>query len=144
MSLEDVKEIKKVTVYWNWPYETGDTDYDKVDNDVIDTEDAGKNVTMQVFVTGTEVLEIPTIIEFSIEGTTYYAEEGMNWEEWVDSEYNTGGYYCNTMDYIVNDSVFGTDYSVSYNGSHMVKTYIIQELEYVFDDSGNYAGGGID
>lgn len=56
MSLEDTKDIKTVTVYWDWPYETG-TGNELVGNDEIDTEDAGKNMTMQISVTGTEVLE---------------------------------------------------------------------------------------
>ena len=30
---------------------------------------------------------------FSIAGTYYPAEEGMTWEEWVNSDYNTGGYF---------------------------------------------------
>ena len=49
MSLEDVKEIRTETIYWDWPYENGD--------DVTDTKDAGKLVTMQISVTGYEVLE---------------------------------------------------------------------------------------
>lgn len=32
------------------------------------------------------------IIEFTVSGTTYQAEEGMNWVEWCDSEYNTGNF----------------------------------------------------
>lgn len=46
----------------------------------------------------TTIVEAPTttIINFiiaSVEGvdTTYQAEEGMTWQEWVDSEYNTDG-----------------------------------------------------
>lgn len=31
------------------------------------------------------------LITFTIEGTEYQAEEGMTWEEWVDSEYNVIG-----------------------------------------------------
>ena len=31
-------------------------------------------------------------ISFTINGTTYYAEDGMTWGEWVESEYNTGGW----------------------------------------------------
>lgn len=31
-------------------------------------------------------------ISFTINDTTYYAEEGMTWAEWVESEYNTGGF----------------------------------------------------
>lgn len=33
-----------------------------------------------------------TLISFTIDGTTYQAESGMTWADWVDSEYNTDGY----------------------------------------------------
>ncbi len=33
------------------------------------------------------------MISFTIGGTTHQAEEGMTWEEWCDSEYNTDSYY---------------------------------------------------
>ncbi len=33
-------------------------------------------------------LSIPDLISFSIDGTTYYFEDGMTWEEWVNSIYN--------------------------------------------------------
>jgi hypothetical protein len=29
------------------------------------------------------------LITFKIDGSEYQAEEGMTWEEWVNSEYNT-------------------------------------------------------
>lgn len=58
MSLEDMKEIKTVTVYWDWPYETG-TGNEVVENDAIDTEDATKTMLMEISVTGTEVIEEP-------------------------------------------------------------------------------------
>lgn len=34
----------------------------------------------------------PTLINFTIAGTSYQAEEGMTWEEWCNSSYNTGEY----------------------------------------------------
>ena len=34
----------------------------------------------------------PTIITFNIEGTEYQAEEGMTWEEWINSDYNTDNF----------------------------------------------------
>mgnify|MGYP003289661331 CR=1 FL=1 len=34
-------------------------------------------------------------IEFTIDGVTYQAREGMTWEEWVNSEYNTINAYVN-------------------------------------------------
>ncbi len=52
MSLEDVKEIRTETIYWDWPYENGD--------DATDTQDSGKTVTMKISVTGYEVLEQST------------------------------------------------------------------------------------
>ena len=33
-----------------------------------------------------------TLISFTIAGTSYQAEDGMTWGEWVESEYNTNGY----------------------------------------------------
>lgn len=33
-----------------------------------------------------------TLINFTIDGTAYQAEEGMTWAQWVASSYNTGGY----------------------------------------------------
>lgn len=36
-----------------------------------------------------------SLISFSIGGTTYQAEDGMTWAEWVASEYNTGGFGVN-------------------------------------------------
>ena len=32
------------------------------------------------------------LISFTIAGTSYQAEEGMTWEQWVNSSYNTDGY----------------------------------------------------
>ena len=34
------------------------------------------------------------LISFTINGTTYQAEEGMTWDEWCSSSYNTKGYSC--------------------------------------------------
>ena len=35
---------------------------------------------------------LPALITFTINGTSYQAKEGMTWAEWINSEYNTGGY----------------------------------------------------
>ena len=34
-------------------------------------------------------------IEFTIDGTIYYAERDMKWGDWVKSEYNTGEFWEN-------------------------------------------------
>ena len=40
------------------------------------------------------VKDVPkTIINFTIDGTAYQAEEGMTWAEWIDSASNTIGLY---------------------------------------------------
>ena len=62
-----------------------------------------------------EIIIEPKLIEFTIEGTTYQAEEGMTWEEWVDSEYNNESYI------IVNEQVYTSlgDKSIT-NGSDFI------------------------
>ncbi len=54
MSLEEIKTIQTKTIYWKWPYQTGDTDDVKKANDKIDTADSKKSVTMTITVTGTQ------------------------------------------------------------------------------------------
>ncbi len=62
----------------------------------------------------------PTLISFTIDGTSYQAEDGMTWEEWVESAYNTGSYqtvYTNGM-YCACTYYSGTQVNaVSYNSS---------------------------
>lgn len=105
MNLEDVKTIKEVKVYWEWPYQTG-----SAAADLIDTEDAGKNVKMQISVTGTQVLEVPAReISFTIDGNKYKAKEGMVWREWVDSpEYDSTGFI----------SDYGETYNIVYTENY--------------------------
>ena len=37
--------------------------------------------------------DIAPLLTFTVAGIEYQAEEGMTWEEFVNSEYNTGGFY---------------------------------------------------
>lgn len=51
-----------------------------------------------------------SLIEFTIAGTSYFAENGMTWQDWVDSRYNTGGFYVKSnsgggSDFISNGSI---------------------------------------
>lgn len=43
-------------------------------------------------VNGTNYPPLPVTISFTIDGTSYQAEEGMTWAEWVASSYNTDGF----------------------------------------------------
>lgn len=47
------------------------------------------------------------LITFTIAGTEYQAEKGMTWTDWVDSEYNTDGFY-----FIYNEMVNAEGYSI--------------------------------
>ena len=45
-------------------------------------------------------------ISFTIESllddsSTYQAEDGMTWDDWVNSAYNTDGYYIDNYGYII-------------------------------------------
>lgn len=42
-----------------------------------------------------------TLISFKIGSTSYQAEDGMTWGEWVESEYNTDGYFIDQQ-YVAN------------------------------------------
>lgn len=43
------------------------------------------------------------LINFTIGGTSYQAEEGMTWSEWTNSSYNTDGYYHDKDDDSIRD-----------------------------------------
>lgn len=59
------------------------------------------------------------LISFTIDGTSYKAEEGMTWAEWVASDYNTGGFGDSGVSisasngyevgHSINDSIKSTD-----------------------------------
>ena len=58
--------------------------------------------------------EAVTLISFTIDGTTYQAEEGMTYAEWVDSSYNTDGYYTSgNRLYSASGSQYGTSAGMS-------------------------------
>ncbi len=74
------------------------------------------------------------LISFNIEGTSYQAEEGMTWEQWVNSSYNTGRYYVRQDGVITNNIYF-----VSTPAGHVSSTdTIISDYSY----AGSGAGGG--
>ena len=74
-----------------------------------------------------EISSSPTLIEFSIGSTTYQAEEGMTWAEWVESEYNTFGYFI------------GEDYSnyIKVPGSGSTRV-VITTASFILYDSYTY------
>ena len=79
------------------------------------------------------------MISFSIAGTSYQAEEGMTWAEWVASSYNTGGYYLSGTN-IKNKSsglfVCSTDESIFITAQEM----ILEETTYYELGDGHLGG----
>ena len=37
------------------------------------------------------------VINFTFDGITYIAQEGMTWREWCDSNFNTDGFFCDEL-----------------------------------------------
>ena len=87
-----------------------------LDDDVLETFPAGK----YMYIAWDSNQSSSSLIAFSIEGTSYQAESGMTWGEWVESEYNTDGY-----------SVYedGRIYTPDFNG------YIMRPDDNVANDS---------
>lgn len=60
-----------------------------LDDDVLETFPAGK----YMYIAWDSNQSSSSLIAFSIEGTSYQAEEGMTWGEWVESDYNSEAWY---------------------------------------------------
>ena len=76
------------------------------------------------------------VINFTIDGTSYQADEGMTWAEWCDSSYNTNGYavYGSAVlapsgNSVMDASGYVVDKSAAIINSHAYTTY-------------NHSGGG--
>ncbi len=50
--LSEVNKEKTVRIYWNWEYKTGNTEEKIYENNLKDTKDMGKTVTVETKVTG--------------------------------------------------------------------------------------------
>lgn len=78
------------------------------------------------------VLEAPEIIEFTLTQTVYNktviktAEEGMTWEEWVNSDYDTYGAF-NSRVYISNNQVLCESFTICLGNTIVLPTDIIQK-----------------
>lgn len=92
------------------------------------------------------------MIEFTIDNTTYDAEEGMTWDEWVESEYNTGGYniyYVTAHNVYVRmgSSNYGVYTTIASSGAIVQAPVspsdtIVEGISYVLDTIIVQGGGG--
>lgn len=90
-------------IYWAGEVDSGDTytlNGDKLTiNEEIELNWDGEKFVANfddgegysALITITEI--IPATFTFKIDDTEYTAEENMTWEDWVESDYNTGSYY---------------------------------------------------
>ena len=72
------------------------------------------------------------MIEFTINGTTYQAEEGMTWGEFAESSYNDGSIYINTKYGYVrqNDQYLAnTEWGYVMEGDAIISGFNYQYLE---------------
>lgn len=74
-----------------------------------------------------------SMIEFTINGTPYQAEEGMTWGEFAESSYNSGS--------VIHEAQYD---SISYNGNPIINngigvkpdTVIISGTDYISEEVG--------
>lgn len=116
-----------------WGYASYDLPIDAVLYTTQNLSDAQKSVARTNIGAGTTVealssSEIQTIwnsvfgaplISFTINDTTYQAEEGMTWGEWVESEHNTDGFVVN------NDKVWLNDAAITNSGNTVSSSDLI-------------------
>ena len=92
---------------------TGDLTWTSSDTSVAEISGSGTTRTITLKKAGTAIITVKygtqatatcivtvtekqaTLISFTIAGTTYYAEEGMTWEKWCISSYNSSTFYAN-------------------------------------------------
>ena len=95
------------TITWNWPYETT-TGNGVSYNDGIDSQDAGKEVTMQIRVVGTEVLEQPQVRlnEMTLRSNSVSLETGGTAQ--IEFENTNSVYGTETLTYTSSDTNVAT------------------------------------
>lgn len=67
-----------------------------IDNQEFDVPDMNHGAGQSPVTPETPAEPQPTLIAFTIDGVSYQAEEGMTWEKWCDSSFNTAGAYIRT------------------------------------------------
>lgn len=84
----------------------------------------------------------PTLITFTIDGTTYQAEEGMTWYDWCNSEYNTDSEWecASGSDKVMGTYIYNHSY-VTEGGNAVVGNNVITN-GYAYGAQNDGVGGG--
>lgn len=86
------------------------------------------------------------LISFTISGTSYQAESGMTWAEWIESKYNTGNLTTLLLDGVITvlvkeASSHNYGYGLAYNNIFVpVVDVIVADRAYT-EKYGRHAGG---
>lgn len=72
--LAEIENEKIIRIYWNWPSETGNTEKEIYENDLLDSESMGKTITANVTVTGIQTKPEASKSNY----TVYYYLENAN------------------------------------------------------------------
>ena len=83
---------------------------------VSNIEDALFGKWIGVFEYQVELVDHGDFISFSIDGIRYQAKAGMTWKNWVESEYNTGGFLL-YGEHFIDDEHFFTVSNAEKNGN---------------------------
>lgn len=76
-----------------------------------------------------------SLISFTIAGTSYQAEEGMTWGEWIESEYNTDGVKIDSSGNVLNSG--GQKIATAqYSGDQTSTDIIVANTSYVVQQAG--------
>lgn len=81
---------------------------------------------------------VTNLISFTIAGTSYQAEEGMTWEQWVNSSYNTGGFYVidgNNFVYFPDGSYVSTE-GLQGGTAEKSETIVANGIYYIWSSGG--------
>ena len=99
----------------------------------ISAEKLDKSEAESTYATKEELEEIKwlvlesELITFTINDIEYQAEEGMTWEEWINSEYNNNGYHSDDGEYVYVQSS-SSDHIRSIRVAYDVTSVHVQEL----------------
>ncbi len=88
----------------------------------ISSSDSSANLSVSINAIPVEFVKM---INFSIDGKTYQAEEGMTLEEWVNSPYNTDGFFIRENYVVVPGGESVLEYGYSYHVIEDGKRYLL-------------------
>ena len=109
-------------------------------HDVTEFASATINIPIPVVEMYDGTVTMVKLINFTIDGTSYQAEEGMTWTDWYVSKYNTAG-FTTSINYdsgLVNPN---SGYFIKYEGSaYILNSEIIEGYSYITEYE-NTSGG---